>query len=54
MALINFIDKYGLYDHHMKNIVVDITKNPDKTTLAGKNDLIRNSFKFLTTNVSII
>ena len=39
MALINFIDKYRLYDHYMNNITADISKKTDKATFAAKNNV---------------
>ena len=39
-SLKNYIDKFGLYIHHIENILADTTKKTDKATLEGKYRLL--------------
>ena len=46
-SLKNYIDKFGLYIHHIENILADTTKKTDKATLEGKCRLLVNTKTFL-------
>ena len=46
-SLKNYIDKFGLYIHHIENIPADTTKKTDKATLDGKYRLLVNTKTFL-------
>ena len=43
----NYIDKFGLYIHHIENILANTTKKSDKATLEGKYRLLVNTKTFL-------
>ena len=42
-SLKNYIDKFGLYIHHIENILADTSKKTDKGTLEGKYRLLVNT-----------
>ena len=46
-SLKNYIDKFGLYIHHIENIFADTTKKTDKATLERKYRLLVNRKTFL-------
>ena len=46
-SLKNYTDKFGLYIHHIENILADTTKKTDKATLEGKYRLLVNTKTFL-------
>ena len=46
-SLKNYIDKFGLYIHHIENILANTTKKTDKATLEGKYRLLVNTKTFL-------
>ena len=46
-SLKNYIDKFGLYIHHIENILADTTKKTHKATLEGKHRLLVYTKTFL-------
>ena len=46
-SLKNYIDKFGLYIHHIENILANTTKKTNKATLEGKYRLLVNTETFL-------
>ena len=42
-AMARLIEKFGLYTHHLHNIIADTSKSCDRATLHGKFDRLINA-----------